>query len=133
MVKFTSLNLEKNQEIFVATAQGKYSGKFNRLWQNGTRLEIVDVKDEDGKPSCRFKNFHEGEKDLTITFERLKKPPEDSVILHSLLTPPQLAIITSAIDNFTFIQRPDAKYFEALEHISKQFVIGISADCCRGR
>ena len=134
MIEFKQLNLKKDQEIVVENSQGrKFIAIFNKLSQNGERLDVVNVKDENNKPFGAFKYFFERDViSVTTIDEGYETPPASPT--HALhLSPPQLAIINNALTNFTYIQQADSNYFQALEDISKQFVIGISADCCRGR
>lgn len=136
MIEFKQLNLKKDQEIVVETSKGKFIAIFNKLSQNGARLDVVNVKDENGKPFGAFKYFFERDViSVTTIGEGYETPPASPThaSLPHELTPPQLAIISNALTNFTYIQQADSNYFQALEDISKQFVIGISADCCRGR
>lgn len=139
MVEFKQLNLKKDQEVVVETAKGKFFAIFNKLSQNGARLDVVNVKDENSKPYGAFKYFFKRDVISIKTIDEGYETPPSSPThggpqAQALqLTPPQLAIISNALTNFTYIQQADSNYFQALEDISKQFVIGISADCCRGR
>lgn len=138
MMEFAALNFDKNQEIVVTTAKGKYHGKFNKLSFDGSRLDVSDVFNGEGKSCGAFKYFFKkdvinvsavGEESSGSELSSgSSEPPETS-----LLTPSQLQNITQSIKNVSYIHQLDAKYFEALQNISKQFVIGISSDCCRGR
>lgn len=134
MMNFTSLSFEKGQEIVVETVKGKFYGKFNKLSVNGSRLDIVDVKGENNKLCGAFKYFFKKDVlEVTAVNGEVTRSNENSPEIFNHLTQQQLQSITQSISGFTYIQQADAKYFEALENISKQFVIGISADCCRGR
>jgi hypothetical protein len=142
MMDFATLNkFEKNQEILVTTAKGKFYGKFNKLTFNESRLDISDVKGENGKSCGAFKYFFKKDViSVSIVGEELKRNEAEegssnieTQPLASQLAPKQLQNVTQSINNFTYIQQADSKYFEAIEDISKQFVIGIFGDCCRGR
>jgi hypothetical protein len=57
-MNFAEMRLEEGQQVTVTSSTGKYYGKFNKLSMNDCRMEIVEVKDEDGKPCGRFKFFY---------------------------------------------------------------------------
>lgn len=131
MIDLKALNLEKDQEIVVCTSKKIFTAKFNKIALNGTRLDVVDVRDENGDPFSSFKQFPL--KGVTRIIFKNSREVSENPPPPTFLTPQQLAVINESIEKFIYIQQPDAKYFEALERISKQFVIGVSVDCCRGR
>lgn len=134
MMDFGGLKIEKNQQIIVKSTKGKFYGKFNKLSVNGSRIDLFNVKGETGKACGAFKYFYNedviavsvvGEETSGSESTVVELPPKDCQ-----LTQQQLKMITQSISNFTYIQQADAKYFEALEDISKEFVIGVSVDYC---
>lgn len=133
MFDFTRLGLRKDQNVLVTSTKGKFYGKFMKISMNGMRLDLGEVKDMNASRFA-FKFFFQkdvlavqilDEQDQELTVSTSSDTNSSS---HSRLSPKQLKQITETIDNRVFIQQADSKYAEALLDISRQYVIGISAE-----
>lgn len=153
MMNFAHLSLKKDQNVAVTARHGTFHGLFNKLSFNGGRLDLLDVKDENGKSCGNFKFFFQKDvisvevvPNINVTSEPAPAPVETSVVQQStsssgydsscrpLISLKQRDQIEDIINNRIYIQQADAKYAEAVADISKQFVIGISAEgCMNGR
>lgn len=142
MMSFANLRLEKGQPIVVTTKSGKFYGKFNKLADNGERMEIVEVMNGIGEPCGKFKFFLSKDvvefevcgkagngqvKELKIDSNETGTCNEPQAITCTGVSPEQMGCIQQTILNCVLFQRVDASYFEALKDISKHFVIGLSA------
>lgn len=138
MENFDHLKLRKDQNVMVIVSHGKFYGKFNKLSVNGSRLDLLDVRDDLEKPCGVFKFFFA--KDVTavvIVSDNGEEAIQEAEPVKTVSTTPrfqmtskQYAHITEVINNRSFIQLADANYAEAIADISKQFIIGISAEGC---
>lgn len=147
MDMFASLRLAQDQDVMVASTHGKYYGKFISLSSEGNRLNLREVRAEDGHKTGKFKFFFK--KDV-VAVEVLGKTTEAAsgssgstdTILSSRgvpcvetssdrpakLSEKQLAQISKNIDQYVYIQQTDVKYHEAIADISENFVIGVDAE-----
>lgn len=135
----TKLEIQLHQSIVVTTKNGKFFGKLNKI--NNNRLEMYDVEDEGGNSQGKFKFFFK--RDLIgVSVENRDQDSvaEDTASLSgtlsasstklSALSGKQLGFISQTIQEFVYIQQVDSVYFAAVDDISKQLVVAVSAEGC---
>ena len=126
------------QNLTFMARSGKFYGKFSKLSFGGARLDVLDVKNESGRAVGAYKHFFLSDLiDIkTVGGDDCEDTSEDSeieTVFAPKLSADQVNHISETIKNFVYIQQADEKYYEAIDDISKNFVIGISAEGCRGR
>lgn len=130
-MNFAGLHIEKHQDIVVTTKSGKFYGKFNKL--SGDRLELSEVRNEEGKPCAKFKFFFNDDVVSIFNLDETSPCPESSGKKSNSSSLPQLSShqlehISQSINKSLFIKQADCHYFEAIADISKQLVFGIAAE-----
>lgn len=150
-MNFAQLKLNKNQRVVVTAYHGKFSGKFNKISGGGSRLELLEVKEENETSFRNFKYFFDSDVIAVEVFNENHETDSseasdigpDKVISQlissssssksssrSEISIKQQNQIKHTINKRSYFQQPDEKYAEAIADISKQFVIGISAEGC---
>lgn len=133
----TKLEIQLHQSIVVTTKNGKFFGKLNKI--NNNRLELCDVEDEGGNSQGKFKFFFK--RDLIgVSVENRDQDSvaKDTASLSGTLSASstgtlsgkQLGFISETIQEFVYIQQVDSVYFAAVDDISKQLVVAVSAEGC---
>lgn len=140
---FASLRLVKDQDVMVESPNGKFYGKFVNLANEGNRLNLREVRAEDGHKTGNFKFFFK--KDIlavkiinqTVEASNSSESSDSSLsnlFVKSSITSPhklseeQRTQILKNINHCVYIQQTDVKYFDAIADISRNFVIGFDAE-----
>ena len=136
MFDFKSLRLKEDQNVVVTSNTGKFYGKFKKIAMNGMRLDLAEVKSSTGE-KCGFKFFFQNNVQFVQVLDKQslkqceKNQPNSSstkVELSSQLTEKQWNQIANTIKSCLLIQQRDSRYIEALDDISKQYVVGIVSE-----
>ena len=147
-INFVHLNFKAKQEIIVTKSDDQLViCKYDKLSRNGLRLDVLNPQDFNTKqPLGKFAHFHQRDVKSIQVFQeqetQAKLVIKDSCSTLSSdvmskneipvlsISVNQLNSIHKSIKNYKYINQSDDQYFQAIEELSSQFVIGVSTCGC---
>ena len=144
---FHRLNFEPMQEIIVRKTNDQLIiCKFDKLSRNGLRLDVLCPHDFNTKqPLGKFAYFQQRDVESIQIFQEQEKQaklveeitsvssdtvPKNKIPVLSISVN-QLNCIQKSIKNYSYINQSDDQYFQAIEDLSSQFVLGVSTCGCQ--
>lgn len=147
-INFLHLNFESKQEIIVTkTDDQMVICKFDKLSRNGLRLDVLNPQDFNTKqPLGKFAHFlqpdvksvqifQEPQTQAKLVESSCSSSSSNDVVSRSQIpvlsfSVKQLNCIQKSIKNYKYINQSDDQYFQAIEDLSSQYVLGVSTSGC---